>query len=225
MHQHHPAIRQDFVKFDDDLVGTTTHVKAVMDSLWRAREFQQPANTDVGFVEASPQWINQLDYSTMIFLNTAAKAKQFADSLYELGFDFVEIHGMVRREERERNLALFRKRGDDVKVNIMVCTDACARGLDLPHVRRVVQGEFALNVVQHLHRIGRSSRGGAVGMAINLYGKNSKDLVHSIIGNYEESTNGIEQSFSRRRGFRQKLKKATSGKEKEENAPERKPLL
>lgn len=221
MHQHHPAIRQDFSKFPDELIGTKEHVQAVMERLWDVRSFPAPLAVSSASEEgATPAWIGSLDHSVMIFLNTAAKAKQFADSLYALGYDFVEIHGMISKEEREENLKLFRQRdGEGPRVNIMVCTDACARGLDLPHVRRVVQAEFALNVVQHLHRIGRASRGGNVGMAINLYGKRSDDLVSSILGQYvAKEGGGIEKSFSRRRGFRQKLKKA----ERSNNPP---PLL
>lgn len=224
MHQHHPAIRQDFARIPDEIVGTVDHVKAVMERLWDVRSFPQPLqdadSTKQG--EPNPAWINGLDHSVMIFLNTAAKAKQFADSLYELGYDFVEIHGIISREEREENLKLFRNRDQGgPRVNIMVCTDACARGLDLPHVRRVVQAEFALNVVQHLHRIGRASRGGNVGMAINLYGKHSEDLVHSIIGQHgsSEGGGGVEKSFSRRRGFRQKLKKAANKSLEESQSP------
>ena len=90
-------------------------------------------------------------------------------------------------------------------MSVLVCTDHAARGLDLPNVHHVVQAEFALNVVNHLHRIGRASRAGALGRATNFYGPESRDLVASILSDVNEKR--IDQSFSRRRGFRGKLKK------------------
>ena len=101
----------------------------------------------------------------------------------------------------------------------MVCTDSASRGLDLPAVRVVVQAEFALNVVQHLHRIGRASRAGKSGKAFNFYSSNCSELVESIIGVMGQedniildTTNGdsIEKSFSRKRGFRRNLKRNLS---------------
>lgn len=77
--------------------------------------------------------------------------------------------------------------------------------MDLPNVRHVIQAEFASNVVQYLHRIGRASRAGVLGKATNIYDDKSGDLVASILSDGEEKK--IDQSFSRRRGFRQKIKK------------------
>ena len=64
-----------------------------------------------------------------------------------------------------------------------------SRGLDLPAVRVVVQAEFALNVVHHLHRIGRGSRAGKYGKALNFYSRSCSELVESIIGMYEPEDN------------------------------------
>ena len=64
---------------------------------------------------------------------------------------------------------------------ILVCTDSASRGLDLPYVQHVIQAEFATNVVQYLHRIGRSSRAGKRGLATNFYDNVSEDLVNTIL--------------------------------------------
>ena len=48
----------------------------------------------------------------------------------------------------------------DLTWPLLVCTDSAARGLDIAAVGHVIQAEFALNVVQHVHRIGRASRAG-----------------------------------------------------------------
>eukprot|EP01035_Chromulina_nebulosa_P021507 gene21507-27850_t len=111
-------------------------------------------------------------------------------------------------------------------VKVLICTDAAARGLDLPNVKHVIQAEFALNVVQHQHRIGRASRAGNAGYATNFYDSTSTHLINNlldttvqdIIGNdtndgadsavSEIVTNkSVSKAFSRRRGLRQKQKK------------------
>lgn len=156
-------------------------------------------------------WISQEDYSTMVFMNTAANAQALASLIRDAGYDCTEYHSLVPKEQRESNLRSFRNE----EVKLLVCTDSCARGLDIPHVRRVVQGEFALNVVQHLHRIGRASRGGRQGAAVNLYTSPSKLLVDSITSTLPkngtedgEEKSSIEKSFSRRRGFRNNARRA-----------------
>ena len=102
-------------------------------------------------------------------------------------------------------LTYYMKICQDGSLRILVCTDYASRGLDLPFVKHVVQAQFASNVVQHMHRIGRASRAGSYGRATNLYGSNSIDLVNSILS--DNNDKNVDQSFSRRRGFRNKLKK------------------
>jgi superfamily II DNA/RNA helicase len=152
--------------------------------------------------------------SIMIFVNTASTCANLAKNLREAGILCVEFHKKLSSKEKRNELNQFR----DGLVNIMVCTDSASRGLDLPNVGHVIQAEFALNVVQYLHRVGRCSRAGVLGKATNLVDKNSNDLVDSILSdtisnkNIEDSieldnANRIDKSFSRRRGFRQKIKK------------------
>lgn len=147
--------------------------------------------------------------STMVFLNNAEHARAMFTLFEQAGWKdrVVEVHNLLSKQEREKNLLAFRNQ----KVQVLIGTDACARGLDIPHVRCVVQADFALNVVQHLHRIGRASRGGRMGTAFNMYTSSSKALVDSIMGTLVRSDGGegssIEKSFSRRRGFRQKLRR------------------
>jgi superfamily II DNA/RNA helicase len=138
---------------------------------------------------------------TMVFVNTADAASNLAYEIDKAGVKNAEYHKLVTDGEKQESLRRFR----EGEVSVLVCTDHAARGLDLPNVRHVVQAEFANNVVQYLHRIGRASRAGVLGKATNIYDRRSEDLVTSILSDTEEKK--IDQSFSRRRGFRQKLKK------------------
>lgn len=138
---------------------------------------------------------------TMIFVNTADTASRLAIELGKAGVRSAEYHKFVSDADKQESLRLFREE----EVSVLVCTDHASRGLDLPNVRHVIQAEFAGNVVQYLHRIGRASRAGVLGKATNIYDDKSADLVTSILSDSEEKK--IDQSFSRRRGFRQKIKK------------------
>ena len=134
----------------------------------------------------------------MIFVNTAEGAAQLSEALKNEGIDCAQFHKLS--ENRHEELQKFRQGS----AKLIVCTDSAARGLDLPNVRHVIQAEFALNVVQHMHRIGRASRGGVSGRATSIYDSNSDLIVESI-------KSGIVSSFSRRRGLRKKWKKVNSG--------------
>ena len=134
----------------------------------------------------------------MVFVNTASDALLLAAALRVEGVENVEYHNNVAQPVRLESLRQFRLN----EVSVLVCTDQAARGLDLPNVRHVIQAEFALNVVQYLHRVGRASRAGVMGGATNYYDEQSETLVNSIL-----SQSTVERSFSRRRGFRSRLKR------------------
>ena len=144
---------------------------------------------------------------TMIFANTARSVQELAKLLKESGVNCVEYHKLLPSGERHDNLSSFRMGN----VMVLVCTDHASRGLDIANVSHVVQAEFALNVTHYLHRVGRASRAGVDGQATSFYDESSAELVRSILS----GGGSVEQSFSRNRGFRAKLKKIakqTAGK-------------
>ncbi len=149
---------------------------------------------------------------SLIFVNTSEAATHFAQALRSIGTVCEEFH--KGNHERSQALEAFRNK----EVDILVCTDMAARGFDLPHVKHVIQAEFALNVVQYLHRVGRCSRGGVPGKATSFYDTRSDVLLHAINdvkGTESQSEHGttahwktssVDSAFSRRRGLRGKLK-------------------
>jgi len=210
LHAHHPCIVQRFIKSEEGIViASTAHVTAVVGSLLKT-DYQLPSNLNL---EQQIEYLNKIDYLVMIFFNTAVNAESFYNTLSSLGANCVQFHSALSGLDKEENLRSFASG----EIPIMVCTDSASRGLDLPAVRVVVQAEFALNVVQHLHRIGRASRAGKFGKAINFYNRSCSELVESIIGLSKPEDNitlendvpgdSIEKSFSRKRGFRRNLKR------------------
>jgi superfamily II DNA/RNA helicase len=156
--------------------------------------------------------------STMVFVNTAQTAKDLTFLLQRKQVPCVDFHKLVPEPEKSSNLERFRQG----EMKIIVCTDSAARGLDLPAVKHVVQAEFAQNVVQHLHRIGRASRAGAIGYATNFYDDSVLQLVKTILPTKADASimtpepvtqdqmkkdRSVQQAFSRRRGLRRKQKR------------------
>ncbi|KAK9761906.1 hypothetical protein K7432_012837 [Basidiobolus ranarum] len=75
----------------------------------------------------------------------------------------LKVHKNVNRVEREEILKQLTKPADDEGISILFCTDLLARGLDIPDVNTVIQTDFATNVLNYLHRSGRTARAGKSG--------------------------------------------------------------
>lgn len=73
-------------------------------------------------------------YRTMVFTNTVDAAQSVAKILEKFGLQCILYHRVSSVDERTNNLNLFREKG-----GILVCTDAAARGLDIPNVSHVIQ--------------------------------------------------------------------------------------
>ncbi|KAL4987488.1 ATP-dependent RNA helicase dbp3 [Aspergillus falconensis] len=93
------------------------------------------------------------------------------------GFKVAGIHGDLSQQERFRSLEAF-KSGT---ATVLVATDVAARGLDIPHVKLVVNVTFPLTVEDYVHRIGRTGRAGADGHAITLFTETDKAQSGALI--------------------------------------------
>nr|XP_043619444.1 DEAD-box ATP-dependent RNA helicase 22 [Erigeron canadensis] len=138
---------------------------------------------------------------TMVFANTVEAVAAIAQVLHGAGIECYCYHSESSLEERTRNLVDFQQKG-----GIFVCTDAAARGTDIPNVSHVIQAEFATSAVDFLHRVGRTARAGQPGLVTSMYNESNRDLVAAVrlAGNLCEP---VEKAFSRKRSFRKKLKK------------------
>ncbi|KAL4974547.1 ATP-dependent RNA helicase dbp3 [Aspergillus desertorum] len=86
------------------------------------------------------------------------------------GFMVAGIHGDLSQQERFKSLEAFKSGA----ATVLVATDVAARGLDIPHVKLVVNVTFPLTVEDYVHRIGRTGRAGADGHAITLFTETDK---------------------------------------------------
>lgn len=100
----------------------------------------------------------------MIFTRTKRRAQRIYDDLIERGFAVGTVHGDLGQGAREQALRAFRTG----KVDVLVATDVAARGIDVENVTHVVNYECPDDEKTYLHRIGRTGRAGASGVAVTF---------------------------------------------------------
>jgi ATP-dependent RNA helicase DeaD len=108
--------------------------------------------------------LNERDGSVIIFVKTKRGADQLADKLRRQDLSADSIHGDLKQRQRDRAILHFR----NSKTRIMVATDIAARGLDIPHIRHVINYDLPQCPEDYIHRIGRTARAGSEGNALCL---------------------------------------------------------
>jgi superfamily II DNA/RNA helicase len=101
---------------------------------------------------------------TMIFCRTKRSADRCAEELDFRGFAVATVHGDLGQGARERALRAFRSG----KVDVLVATDVAARGLDVSGVTHVINYDCPEDADTYTHRIGRTGRAGATGVAVTF---------------------------------------------------------
>ncbi len=100
------------------------------------------------------------------FCFTKQQTQELADYLNSEKISALALHGDLEQRERDQVLTLFSNRS----CSVLVATDVAARGLDIESLPMVINVELARDAEIHTHRIGRTGRAGAKGVAISLVG-------------------------------------------------------
>ncbi|MDR3081127.1 MAG: DEAD/DEAH box helicase, partial [Streptomyces sp.] len=100
----------------------------------------------------------------MIFCRTKRTAADIAEQLQRRGFASGAVHGDLGQGAREQALRAFR----NGKVDVLVCSDVAARGIDVEGVTHVINYQSPEDEKTYLHRVGRTGRAGASGTAITF---------------------------------------------------------
>ncbi|MCX6248819.1 MAG: DEAD/DEAH box helicase [Bacteroidetes bacterium] len=109
------------------------------------------------------------DKSILIFCSTKSSTKQLRRELAKLGMSVDEIHSELEQQQRENVLRAFKSR----ELNILVATDILSRGIDVENIDLVVNYDVPNDGEDYIHRIGRTARAAASGVAITFI--NSKE--------------------------------------------------
>ncbi|NYG60484.1 superfamily II DNA/RNA helicase [Nocardioides daedukensis] len=100
----------------------------------------------------------------IVFTRTKRQAQRIADDLSERGFNASPLHGDMAQVAREKALTRFR----EDKIKVLVATDVAARGIDVAGVSHVINYTCPEDDKTYVHRIGRTGRAGATGVAITF---------------------------------------------------------
>ena len=126
----------------------------------------------------------------LVFTRTKRGADRVAKYLEAAQIPAAAIHGDKSRSQRERALASF-KAG---KVRALIATDIAARGIDVDAVSHVIQYELPQVPESYVHRIGRTARAGAGGIAISFCADDERGLLRDI----QKTTRQTIPTFDRR---------------------------
>ncbi|VTU38989.1 ATP-independent RNA helicase DbpA [Variovorax sp. PBL-H6] len=139
-------------------VAATQHEEAKIRQRWYEVEDSQRLHA-VGLLLNSfrPQ-------STLAFCNTKQQCRDLAQVLQAQGFSALALFGELEQRERDQVLVQFANRS----CSVLVATDVAARGLDIAQLEAVINVDVTPDPEVHVHRIGRTGRAGAEGLALNL---------------------------------------------------------
>ncbi|MEA2842077.1 MAG: hypothetical protein QOF41_3407 [Methylobacteriaceae bacterium] len=120
--------------------------------------------------------------NAIVFCNRKRDVVLLHKSLLKHGFPVGALHGDMDQRARMASLEAF-KTGD---VDLLVCSDVAARGLDIPDVSHIYNFDVPIHAEDYVHRIGRTGRAGRSGTALTLVTRDDQKYVDSIerlIGN------------------------------------------
>jgi len=112
----------------------------------------------------------------LIFAGTKIKVRQVSDRLLKAGFDVAAIHSDLEQAEREERLSAFR----NGKLKIVVATDVLSRGIDIKGIDLVINYDVPGDPEDYVHRIGRTGRAEAEGMAITFVNYRDRPKIYAI---------------------------------------------
>lgn len=117
------------------------------------------------------------DQLILVFVETKKGADQLEEYLDSQGYPVTSIHGDRNQREREDALRRFRTG----QTPILVATAVAARGLDIPHVRQVINFDLPSDVEEYVHRIGRTGRMGNLGVATSFFNDSNRGLARELV--------------------------------------------
>ena len=114
--------------------------------------------------------------STLAFCNTKVHCRELAEALQAQGFSAVALYGELEQTERDEILVCFA----NGSCSVLVATDVAARGLDIQSLEAVINVDISKDTEVHVHRVGRTGRSSARGLALSLCAPNEKKWVRLI---------------------------------------------
>lgn len=112
----------------------------------------------------------------IIFTSTKRQADHLVDKLRDQGHAAAALHGDMNQRQRTRTIMQLRRS----EIRILVATDVAARGIDVQTISHVINFDLPHNVEDYVHRIGRTGRAGASGIALSFAAGKDMHTVRQI---------------------------------------------
>jgi ATP-dependent RNA helicase RhlE len=116
------------------------------------------------------------DKKILAFVRTQVRAERVVAAMERVGIEAVSIHGGKEQKDRTDVMKRFKK-GD---VKLLIATDVSARGIDIPSVDYVVNYDLPDQPENYVHRVGRTGRGTAKGIAVSFCSDEEKPILDEI---------------------------------------------
>lgn len=142
----------------------TVKVTELHDATTIDQHFYEVANEEARFAALQQLLLVYRPATSVVFCNTKRETQAVAEQLTEAGFSAVALNGDLEQKDRDRRLILFANQS----ASILVATDVAARGLDIAQLDAVFNYQIARELDVHVHRVGRTGRAGASGVACTL---------------------------------------------------------
>ena len=114
--------------------------------------------------------------SAIVFCNTKIACQEVLDALLEMGFSAAALHGDLEQKDRNQVMVRFANKS----LRVLIATDVASRGLDVKGVDAVVNYQITPDPEVHIHRIGRTGRADATGLALTLCAPNEIARANAI---------------------------------------------
>jgi superfamily II DNA/RNA helicase len=151
-----------------------THMRHPMNIRAESHDAQQTVPATAQFIYQvhdldKPEMISRIlqaenSGKIIVFTRTKRQAQRVAEELDDRGFESSPLHGDMQQVSREKALKRFR----EGKLKVLVATDVAARGIDVEGVTHVVNYSCPEDEKTYVHRIGRTGRAGASGVAVTF---------------------------------------------------------
>ncbi|XP_041979000.1 ATP-dependent RNA helicase DDX42 [Aricia agestis] len=130
--------------------------------------------------------------SVLIFVTKKLDAEQTAANLGVQQYDALLLHGDMEQADRNKVITAFKRQ----ESNILVATDVAARGLDIPHIRTVINYSVARDADTHTHRVGRTGRAGVRGAAHTLLLRHAdREFAGHLVRNLEGAMQDVPEEL------------------------------
>lgn len=153
-------------------------------------------------VELLEHLLNETEFNqTIVFTSTISQADELADLLRDKGHLSGSLHGDMNQRQRTRTIDQVRKG----KIRVLIATDVAARGIDISTLTHVFNFDLPFQTENFVHRIGRTGRAGAKGVAISFATYREEALLNKI-----QKLTGVPMTCQTVSGLEPKAKKSKS---------------